>query len=86
MSLIFTGLTLEEMAAQALLFLAAGFDTSATALAFSFYEIALNRDVQMKIRKEVDEVIKKHAGKPSYQALQDMTYVEAVINGKTAFP
>lgn len=70
------------MAAQAHLFFVAGFETSASAMSFCLYEISLNTDVQTKMRAEVDEVLKKHNGKLNYQALQDMNYMEAVINGK----
>lgn len=74
------GLTLDEMAAQTQLFFAAGFETSASAMSFCLYEISLNTDVQSKMRKEIDEIMKKHNGKLNYQALQDMAYMEAVIN------
>lgn len=76
------GLTLEEMAAQANLFFTAGFETSSSAMSFCLYEISLNPDVQSKMRKEVDEILKKHNGKLNYQALQELNYMEAVINGK----
>lgn len=78
----FAGLTLEEMAAQALVFFAAGFETVSSAMSFFLYEIAVNKEVQVKLRKEVDEIFKKYSGKPSYQAVQEMTYADAVINGK----
>lgn len=80
-----TGLTLEEMTAQAVLFFVAGFETSASTLSFCLYEISWNQEVQTKMRKEVDAVLAKHNGKPNYQALQEMTYIEAVINGKLLF-
>lgn len=70
------------MAAQALLFFGAGFETTSSAMSFCLYELSLNPDVQTKMRKEIDEVVKKYSGKPTYQAIQDMLYVEAVINGK----
>lgn len=75
-----TGLTLEEMAAQALLFFAAGFETTSSVMSFCLYELSLNPEVQVKMRKEVDEVLQKNSGKPTYEMLKDMPYVEAVIN------
>lgn len=74
------GLTLEEMTAQAVLFFAAGFETTASAMSFCLYEISLNPGIQAKMRKEIDETLNKYNGKPSYKALEDMSYVEAVIN------
>ena len=70
------------MAAQAHLFFAAGFETSASTMTFCLYEISRNTDVQSKMRKEVDAIFKKYKGKINYQALQEMNYMEAVINGK----
>lgn len=76
------GYTLEELTAQAIVFFLAGFETSSSAMTFCLYEISLNPDVQTKMRKEIDAVLTKHNGKLSYDALQDMAYMEAVINGK----
>lgn len=70
------------MTAQAVLFFAAGFETSASTLSFSLYEISVNSEIQKKMRKEIDEVLAKHNGKTTYRALKDMTYMDAVINGK----
>lgn len=73
------------MTAQAILFFAAGFETTASALSFCLYEISVNPHVQVKMRKEIDEILTKHNGKTNYQALKDMVYMEAVINGKFPF-
>lgn len=75
-----TGITLEELTAQAIVFFLAGFETSSSAMSFCLYEISLNTDVQTKMRKEIDEVLTKYNGKLSYEALQEMMYMEAVIN------
>lgn len=83
--MLFTGLTLEEMAGQAFLFFAAGFETAASAMTFCLYELTVNPEIQVKMRKEVDGIFEKHSGKPNYQALQEMTYLEAVINGEINF-
>lgn len=80
-----TGLTLEEMAAQAILFFGAGFETSASTLSFCLYEISVNSEIQSKMRKEIDAVLMKHNGKANYQALKEMSYMEAVINGKVHY-
>ena len=46
---------LQEMEAQSMLFLVAGFENTSAGLAFVAYELALHPDVQDKLRQEVDE-------------------------------
>ena len=43
------------MESQSMVFLLAGFETTNTSLAFLSYQLALNSDVQEKLRYEVDE-------------------------------
>lgn len=73
-------LTEDVIVAQSILFLLAGFETSSTLLTFASYELALNLDQQKKLRKEILEVLEKHGGECSYQALSDMTYLENVLS------
>lgn len=70
------------MTAQALIFFAAGFETAASTMTFCLYELSLNRDIQERLYKEDEEVLQRHSGRVSYQAIQEMTYLDAVINGK----
>jgi cytochrome P450 family 6 len=76
------GLTMNEIAAQAFVFFAAGFETSSTAMSFCLYELALNRDVQERVQKEIDAALGKHEDKITYEAVQEMEYLNNVISGK----
>jgi len=69
----------ETIIAQALLFLLAGLETSSTLLTHASYELALNQDIQHKLRKEIEEVLEKHGGQCSYEALLEMNYLEMVL-------
>lgn len=75
-------LSREEVVGQALIFFFAGFETTSKTLLFSCYEIARNRHVQKRLIDEIDGVFgyvgedKEHL---SYEALQNMPYLEAVI-------
>ena len=75
-------MSVEDIAAQCLLFFTAGFETSSTNLSFALLELSQNPDVQNKLREEVRESIKKHDGKITYESLQEMTYCDNVIHGK----
>ncbi|XP_062552476.1 probable cytochrome P450 6a13 [Armigeres subalbatus] len=72
-------LTVEELAAQAFVFFLAGFETSSTAMSYCLYELAQNTDLQNKARKCVLDSIKKH-GSMTYEAIQDMHYIDQCIN------
>ncbi|XP_025831659.1 probable cytochrome P450 6a14 [Agrilus planipennis] len=74
------GLTLEEVAAQAFVFFVAGFETSSTTLNFLMYELVQNLDIQEKLREEIKTVLKRYEGKITYEAIQEMTYMEKIVN------
>jgi cytochrome P450 family 6 len=76
------GLTMNETAAQAFVFFAAGFETSSTAMSFCLYELAMNRDIQERVQKEIDAALRKYEDKITYEAIQEMEYLDNVISGK----
>lgn len=49
---------------------------------FALYELSLNPDIQEKLREDIQEVLKKHDGKLTYEAMLDMKYLQMVIDGK----
>lgn len=75
-------LTVEQIAAQAFSFFAAGFETSSTTMSFCLYELALNTPIQECIQKEIDAVMKKHGNKLTYDAIQEMEYLDNTVSGK----
>lgn len=48
------------MLSQALLFLVAGYETTATALEFITYNLAMHPNVQEELIKEIDRVLDVH--------------------------
>lgn len=73
--------TISELAAQSFVFYIAGFETSSTLMTFICYELSTHQDIQDRLRQEILEVMEKHGGL-TYEAVQDMTYLEKVINGE----
>lgn len=75
-------LTTNEIAAQAFVFFLAGFETSSTTMTFCLFELARLPEVQARIRKNVREVLARHANKFTYEAMMEMGLVEQAINGR----
>ncbi|XP_075237076.1 cytochrome P450 9e2-like [Lycorma delicatula] len=73
-------ITEDIVVAQSVLFLIAGFETSSTLLTFASYELALNPDIQDKLRDEILTILDKYDGECNYQALSEMNYLEMVLN------
>lgn len=74
-------LTFNELAAQSFLFFLAGFETSSTTMLFCLFELSVNPEIQRKARKEVMEVLSKHKGEFTYEAMSEMYYLEYCIQG-----
>lgn len=75
-------LSLEQIAAQCYLFFAAGFETSATTMTFTLYELAMNPHIQEKLQQEIREVLEQNGGEMTYEGIMQMDYLDRVINGK----
>ncbi|XP_043278294.1 cytochrome P450 9e2-like [Venturia canescens] len=73
-------LTIQEMTAQAFVFFLGGFETSATVMCFVAHEIAGNPDIQTRLRNEIDDVMTETNGDVTYEAINGMPYLDAVVN------
>ncbi|VEN50704.1 unnamed protein product, partial [Callosobruchus maculatus] len=74
-----TFLTDTQIAAQCFVFFIAGFETSATAMLFALYELAVNQDIQKRLRRHCNEVLDRHGNQITYEAIMEMTYLDKVI-------
>ncbi|KAF2889677.1 hypothetical protein ILUMI_16496, partial [Ignelater luminosus] len=69
----------DRIIAQAGQFFLAGFETVSSTMAFTLYELCINKDIQNKVRLELMRVLTNH-GKFTSEAVQDMKYLEMVVN------
>ncbi|XP_060824009.1 uncharacterized protein LOC132911409 [Bombus pascuorum] len=72
-------LTDSLLTAQAFVFFAAGFETSSSAMSNALYELALNQEIQDKLRQEIREHLAKHNGELQYEHVKNMEYLEKVF-------
>nr|AHU88028.1 cytochrome P450 6FP7 [Propylea japonica] len=71
--------TIDDIVAESFLFFLAGFETASTAMTFCLFELASNKDIQHKLRKEINEVLKKFDGRITYEAIMNMPYLDKVL-------
>lgn len=73
------GLSHEEILAQSILFFLAGYDTSANTLALFVYELACHSDIQDRLIKEIDEIMKDEK-QVTYDLVQKMPYLDMCLS------
>lgn len=78
-------MTVDFMAAQCFLFFGAGFETTSSTLSFLLLELAYNKDIQRKMREEINTTLNKHGGMFTYETLKEMNYTDMVIAGSPIF-
>lgn len=78
-------ITDKDIAAQAMIFFLGGFETVATALCFTIYELALNEDIQERLREEIDEAWVENDGKVTFELISKMRYLDMVVSGTVYF-
>ena len=64
---------------QAIIFIMAGFETTASTLSSLSYCLAKNPDVLEKLVDEVDRVVETSEGKIDQESIREMPYLEACI-------
>ncbi|GFT51094.1 cytochrome P450 9e2 [Nephila pilipes] len=78
--MVTAALSLDELVGQCVIFFLAGYDTTASTLSYASYLLALNPGIQNTLYEELREVLQRHKGELTYEALQDMKYLDNVIS------
>ncbi|CAL1290712.1 unnamed protein product [Larinioides sclopetarius] len=73
-------LTLNAAVANSISFFTAGFDTIASTLSFATYLLAVHPEIQEKTYEEVRQVLQKTEGELTYEAIQEMKYLDNVLS------
>ncbi|CAL1286913.1 unnamed protein product [Larinioides sclopetarius] len=73
-------LSLDELVGNCVIFFLAAYDTTATTLNFASYLLALNPEIQENAYKEIREVLQRCKGELTYEALQEMKYLDNIIS------
>ncbi|XP_018356710.1 PREDICTED: cytochrome P450 9e2-like [Trachymyrmex septentrionalis] len=72
-------LDVDDIVAQAYAFYFAGSETSSSVMSFITYQIVANPSVQVKLRQEIDELLNESDGNVTYEAVNKLKYLDAVI-------
>ncbi|XP_077172252.1 cytochrome P450 3A9-like [Paroedura picta] len=75
----FKGLTDNEILAQAIIFIFAGYEPSSNSLGYIAYLLTTHPDVQQKLLEEIDSLLPNKAPL-TYDAIMQMEYLDMVIN------
>lgn len=66
---------------QLFMFFFAAFDTSATTISNTLYELALNHTIQDRLREEIKNVYAKNNGQITFDDINTMFYLDATSKG-----
>ncbi|KAL1123515.1 hypothetical protein AAG570_002592 [Ranatra chinensis] len=68
------------LAAQSFIFLAAGWENTASVVSFTLLLLSRHQEAQAKAREEVAQIKRKYGGEFSYLAIKDMVYLDACVS------
>lgn len=73
------GITELTLMAQALIFLFAGQDQTATIVAYAILSACKDKNIENRIYAEMDEFLEKHDGNLSYDNMHELAYLNACV-------
>lgn len=75
----------DDIIGNAILLFGAGAITISSTVSFCLYELALNKEIQDKMRAEICSMKAKHDGQLNNDFLMDLHYTNMVLEGKKIF-
>ncbi|XP_034939877.1 cytochrome P450 9e2-like [Chelonus insularis] len=73
-------LTVANMTSHAFIFFFAGFELISNLLCWAVHEIASSSEIQKRLQEEIDDVYQRCDGEPTYEAINSMKYLDAIID------
>ncbi|EFN71133.1 Cytochrome P450 6k1 [Camponotus floridanus] len=70
----------DDLLAQAVVFFTGGYETSSTTMAFTLYELALQPEIQDKLRKEILDALDKNDDTITYDMILSLPYLDMVVS------
>ncbi|KAM0726147.1 Cytochrome P450 6k1 [Formica fusca] len=70
----------DDLVAQAVIFFTGGYETSSTAMAFALYELAIQPEIQDKLRKEIHNALNESDNKITYDMVLSLPYLDMVVS------
>ena len=70
----------DSIVANCVLFYVAGYDTTASVIMFASYAMATDADIQAAAHREIDEVLARHDGQLTYEAVSELRYLDRVVS------
>jgi cytochrome P450 family 6 len=50
-------------------------------MSYCLYELALNKDIQTKLREQIKLMMNENDGKLTYDGIKNIKYLDMIING-----
>ena len=69
----------DEVSAQSVIFMVAGFETTGSTLSYLAYVLARNPDIQDKLIQELDEAVKNRGNTSLYDFVNSLDYLDRVL-------
>jgi cytochrome P450 len=73
-------ITDEQLAGHSLAFFTEGYETSSTLLCFALYELAMNPDIQDRLRIELKEAVAKSNNELDFEVMNGLQYLDGVMH------
>nr|QPF77607.1 cytochrome P450 monooxygenase CYP6AE134v2 [Ostrinia furnacalis] len=70
----------EFLVANCLIFFLAGYETSATTLSYTMYELAKSPENLKRVQKEIDEYLARNENKLEYNCVTELPFTEACVD------
>lgn len=64
----------DNLLSQAVVFFAAGYEPSSSVMGFCLFELAKHREIQNKLRNQINNAIVKNNGKITYEMVNELKF------------